>query len=135
MMPSTGYWCGCGRSTNRGRGSDTRRNVHEAEAETQDTSKPIVDTTNSEVDVVKLLQAYGMVNSDRSELRHRKVRQIDVNDISVQTSNFANDVHVIDLASKPVVLLGSTLSDDVDVLWESTEEIQPIHVCTASHTV
>ena len=135
--PSTGYWCGCGRSTNRGRGhvNDTRCNVHEAEAETQDISKPIADTTNSEVDVVKLLQAYGMVNSNSSGLRHRKVKQIDVDDISVQTSNFANDVHAIDLASKPVVLHGSALSDDVDVLWESTEDIQPIHICTASHTV
>ena len=64
-----------------------------------DTSKPIADTTNSEVDVVKLLQAYGMVNSNGSGLRHRKVKQIDINDISVQTSNFANDVHMIDLPS------------------------------------
>ena len=68
-------------------------------------------------------------------LRHRKVRQINVNDISVQTSNFANDVHAVDLASKPVVLHGSALIDDVDVLWESIENIQPIHVCTASHTM
>ena len=35
MRPSTGYWHGCGRSTNRGRGHDTRRNVHEAEAEAE----------------------------------------------------------------------------------------------------
>ena len=125
--PSTGYWHGCGRSTNRGRGCDTRRNVHEAE--TRDTSKPIADTTNSEVDVVKLLQACGMVSSEGSEFRHRKVRQIDIDDISVQTSNFANDVHTVDLASN---LHGSTLLDDVDVLWESTEHIQPIHICTAS---
>ena len=46
MRPSTGYLNGCGRSTNRGRSCDTRHNVHEAEAETQDTSKPIADTTN-----------------------------------------------------------------------------------------
>ena len=135
MRPSTRYWHGHGRNTNRGRGhvSDTRRTVHEAEV--RDTSKPIADTSNSEIDVVKLLHAYGMVNSDRSGLRHRKAKQIDIDDISVQTSSFANDVHTIDLASKPVVLHGSTLSDDVDVLWESTEDIQPIHICTASHTV
>ena len=135
--PSTGYWCRCGRNTNRGRGhiNDTRCNVYEAEAEARGTSKTIADTTNSEVDVVKLLQAYGMVNSDRSGLRHRKVEQVDVDDISVQTSNFANDIHMIDLASKPVVLHGSALSNDVNVLWESTEDIQPIHICTASHTV
>ena len=87
------------------------------------------------MDVIKLLQAYGMVNSDRSEVRHRKVKQIDIYDISVQTSNFANDVHVIDLASKPMVLHGSALSNDVNVLWESTEDIQPIHICIASHAV
>ena len=85
--------------------------------------------------MVKLLQAYGMTNSNGSKLRHRKVRQIDINDINMQKSNFANDVHTIDLASKPVVLHGSTLSDDVDILWESTEDIQPIHICTASHTI
>ena len=133
MRSSTGYWCGQGRSTNRGRSHDARHNIHEAEA--QDNSKPIGDTINSDVDVVKLLQAYGMTNSDGSELRHRKVRQIDIDDISVQTSNFANDVRAIDLASKPVVLHGSTLSDDVDVLWESTEDIQPIYGCTASCTI
>ena len=87
------------------------------------------------MDVVKLLQAYGMVNSDKSGLRHRKVKQIDVDDISMQTSNFANDVHVIDLASKLVVLHGSALSNDVNILWESAEDIQPIHICSASHTV
>ena len=82
MRSPTGYWCGRGRSNNRGRGRDQSRcNVHEAE--TQDTSKPIVDTTNSDVDVVKLLQAYGMVNSEGSELRHRKVKQTDVDYISV----------------------------------------------------
>ena len=85
--------------------------------------------------MVKLLQVYGMVNSDRSGLRHRKVKQIDIDDISVQTSNFANDVHMVDLASKPVILHGNALLDDVNVLWESTEDIQSIHVCTVSHTV
>ena len=76
-----------------------------------------------------------MTNSNGSKLRHRKVRQIDIDDINMQKSNFANDVHAIDLASKPVVLHGSALSDDVDILWESTEDIQPIHICTASHTI
>ena len=55
MRPSTGYWHGHGRNTNRGKSHDIRHNVHDAEA--QDTSKPIADTTNSDVDVVKLLQA------------------------------------------------------------------------------
>ena len=81
------------------------------------------------------MQAYGMVNSNGSGLRQRKVKQIDVDDISVQTSNFDNDVHAINLASKPVVLHGSALLGDVDLLWESTEDIQPVHICTAPHTV
>ena len=37
-----------------------------------DTSKPIADATNSEVDFVKLLQAYGMVPTEGSELKHRR---------------------------------------------------------------
>ena len=72
---ATGYWCGCGRSQSRSRSRDqSRRNIHEAEF-THDTSKHIIDSTNSEVNVVKLLQAYCMVNSEGSELRYRKVKQ------------------------------------------------------------
>ena len=59
MRPPTGSRHGHGRSTNIGNSCDARRNVHEAEA--QDFSKLIAGTTNLEVDVVKLLQAYGMV--------------------------------------------------------------------------
>ena len=43
----------------RGRGHGSKHAVYEAE--TTHTSKPIIDATNSEVDVIKLLQAYGMV--------------------------------------------------------------------------
>ena len=43
------------------------------EAETSDTSKPIVDSANSEVDVVELLQACGMVLTDGVELKRRKL--------------------------------------------------------------
>ena len=48
-----------------------------------DTSKPIVDATNSEVDVVKLLQAYGMVPTDGSELKHRKTKTVTTDEISI----------------------------------------------------
>ena len=49
-----GSWHGRGRGSNRSnRGHGSKRAVYEAE--TSDTSKPIVDATNSEVDVVKLL--------------------------------------------------------------------------------
>ena len=46
------------------------------EAETSDTLKPIVDATNSEVDVVKLLQAYGTVPTEGWELKHRRKKVI-----------------------------------------------------------
>ena len=61
-----GSWCSQGRGSNRNnRGRGSKCAVYEAEM--SDTSKPIVDTTNSEVDVVKLLQAYGMVPTEESE--------------------------------------------------------------------
>ena len=50
-----GSWHGRGRG---GRGHGSRHAVYEAETYT---SKPIVDSTNSEVDIIKLLQPYGMV--------------------------------------------------------------------------
>ena len=62
-------WHGRSRG-NRSRGHGSKLTVYEAE--TSDTSKPIVDATNSEVDVVKLLQAYGMVPTEGSELKHRR---------------------------------------------------------------
>ena len=66
-----GSWYGRGRGNNRSnRGHGSRHAVYEADM--SDTSKPIVDATNSEVDVVKLLQAYGMVPTEGSELKHRK---------------------------------------------------------------
>ena len=66
-----GSWRGRGRGSNRSnRGHVSKRAVYKAE--TSDTSKPIVDATNSEIDVVKLLQAYGMVPTEGSELKHRR---------------------------------------------------------------
>ena len=62
-----GSWHGRGGG---GRGCGSKHAVYEAK--TTDTSKPIVDNTNSKVDVVKLLQAYGMVPTEGSELKHRR---------------------------------------------------------------
>ena len=56
----------------RGTGSKGRGSRHAAyEAEINDTSKLIIDSTSSEVDVVKLLQAYGMEPTGGSELKHQ----------------------------------------------------------------
>ena len=62
-----GSWHSRGRG---GRGPGSKRAVYEAE--TTDTSKPIVDATNSDVDIVRLLQVYGMVPTEGSELKHRR---------------------------------------------------------------
>ena len=58
-----GSWHGRGRG---GKGHGFKHAVYEAE--TTDTSKPIVDATK--VDIVKLLQAHGMVPTEGSELKH-----------------------------------------------------------------
>ena len=62
-----GSWHSRGRG---GRGHGSKHAVYEAK--TIDTSKPIVDATNSKVDVVKLLQAHGMIPTEGSELEHRR---------------------------------------------------------------
>ena len=77
-----GSWHGRGRGNNKGRkGRGSKCVVYEAEM--SDTSKPIIDATNPEVDVVKLLQAYGMVPTDGSELKHRKVNKVATDKISL----------------------------------------------------
>ena len=74
-----GSWCSRGRG-NRSRGHGSKCVVYEGE--TSDTSKPIVDATNSEVDVVKLLQAYGMVPTEGSKLKHRR-KKVATDEISI----------------------------------------------------
>ena len=65
-----GSWHGRGRGNRNNRGHGSRHAVYEAE--TSDTLKLIVNATNFEVDVVKLLQVYGMVSTEGSELKHRR---------------------------------------------------------------
>ena len=77
-----GSWHGRGRGSNRSnRDHGSKCAVYEAE--TSDTSKPIIDATNSEVYVVKLLQAYGMVPTEGSELKHRRTKKVATDEISV----------------------------------------------------
>ena len=77
-----GSWCSRGRG---GRGHGSRHAVYETE--TTDSSKPIADATNSEVDIVKLLQAYGMVPTEGLELKHRrnKVATDEISIVPIQT--------------------------------------------------
>ena len=84
-MPSTlnsnrntrGSWCGRGRG---GRGCGSKRAVYETE--TTDTSKPIVDATNYDVNIIRLQHAYGMVPIEGSELKHRR-KKVATDEISV----------------------------------------------------
>ena len=67
--------------------------------------KPIIDATNSEVDVVKLLQAYGMVPTEGSELKHRRPKKVATDKISVVPIQTLGDIHTTDLSHKsPLVL-------------------------------
>ena len=85
-----GSWHGRGRSNRGGRGRGSKHAVYEAEM--SDTSKPIVDATNSKVDVVKLLQAYGMVPTEGSELKHRRVKKVATDEISVVPIQTFSDI-------------------------------------------
>ena len=93
-------WCGRGRGNRSNRGSGSRCAVYEAE--TSDTSKPTIDATNS-VDVVKLLQAYGMVPTEGSELKHRKIKKVATDEISVVPIQTLSDI-AFEPVLKPLVL-------------------------------
>ena len=41
----------------------------------------------------------------------------------------------VDFEPKPLVLHGSPIIDELFVLWEQTEEVQPINSCIADHTI
>ena len=91
--------------------------------------KPIVDATNSEVDVVKLLQAYGIVPIKGSELKHRR-KKVTADEISMMPIQTLGN-----LTMEPLVLQGSPLECNIDVQWETCEDIVPINLYVASHTV
>ena len=94
-----GSWHGRGRGNNRSNsGHGSKCAVYEAE--TSDTSKRIVDATNSEVDVVKLLQAYGIVPTEGLELKHRR-KKVATDEISVVPIQTLGN---LTFESKPLVL-------------------------------
>ena len=121
-----GSWHGRGRGS---RGHGSKGAVYEAE--TTDTSKPIVDATNSDVDIVRLLQAYGMVPTEGSELKHRR-KKVATDEITViQTLAFGDDFIFEPI---PLVLHGSPLECNIDVQWESSEDTVPINSYITNHT-
>ena len=120
-----GSWSGRGRG---GRGHGSRCTVYEAE--TSDTSKPTVDSTNSEADIIKLLQAYGMVSTEESELKHRR-KKVATDEICV-VQNLDND---LTSNFKPLVLHGSPDECNIDVQWETCEAILPITTSITDHAI
>ena len=62
-----------------------------------DTLKSAVDATNSEVDIVKLLQAYGMVSIEGSELKHRRPKKVATDKISLVPIQTLSDVCLLNL--------------------------------------
>ena len=101
------------------------------EAKASDTSKPIVDTTNSKVDVIKLLQAYGMVPTEGSELKHRRTKKVATDEICV-VQNLDND---FTYDSMPMVLHGSPVECNIDVQWETCDAILPISTHIDDHVI
>ena len=97
-----------------------------------DTSKPIVDATNCEVDVFKLLQAKGMVPTEGSELKHRR-KKVTTDEISIVPIQTFGDNFTFE--PTPLVLRGNPVECNIDVQWESCEAIVPINSYIASHTV
>ena len=100
------------------------------ETKTTNTSKPIVDATNSEVDVLRLLQVYGMVPTEGSELKHRR-KKVATDEISV-VQTLGDD---FTFEPKPLVLHGSLVEFNTDVQWETCDDILPISTYIAHHTI
>ena len=101
------------------------------EAETTDTSKPRVDTTNSEVDIIKLLQAYGMVPTDGSKLKQRRTKKAATDKICV-VWNLDND---FTFDPNPMVLHGNPVECNIDVQWETWDAVLPISMYTTDHVI
>ena len=120
-----GSWCNKGGG---GKGCGSKRAVYEAE--TTDTSKPVVDATNSEVDVIKLLQAYGMVPTEGSELKHRR-KKVATNEISI-IQTLGDD---FTFEPKPMVLHGSLVECNIGVQWETCGDILPISRCFTDYVI
>ena len=115
-----GSWHSRGRG---GRGCGSKCAVYEAI--TTDTSKPIVDASNSKLDVVKLLQAYGMVPTEGSELKHRR-KKVTTDEIRI-VQMLGDDCT---FEPKPLVLRGSPMECNVDYSGNCLMKILCQLICT-----
>ena len=64
------------------------------------------------------------------------MRKVTTDEISMVPIQTLSDIHTIEPVLKPLVLQGSPLECSIDdVQWESCEDISPINLYIASHTV
>ena len=83
------------------------------------------------MDVVKLLQAYGMVPTEGSELKHRR-KKATTDEISI-IQNLGDD---FTFEPKPLELHQSPVECNIDVQWElSNEDIMPINLYITTQSV
>ena len=84
---------------------------------------------------MKLLQAYGMIPTEGSELKHRKVKKVTTDEISIVPIQTLGDIYAVKPVTKPLVLRGSPLECNMDVQWETCEgeDILSINSCIASN--
>ena len=75
-----------------------------------------------------------MVPTEGSELKHRKIKKVANDEISVVPIQTLGNI-AFEPVLKPLVLRGSPLECSVDVQWESFEDISPINSYIVSHTV
>ena len=83
------------------------------------------------MDVVKLLQAHGMVPTEGSELKHRR-KKVATDEISI-IQTLGDD---FTFEPKPLVQCGSPVECNIDVQRESSnEDVMPINSYITTHTV
>ena len=123
---SRGSWHGQGRGTSS-RGHGFRCSINETEV--SDTSKPLDDSTKSEVDMVRLLQVYGTVPSKGTELKRRKQVIDESSTVNSLALEFTLPVPM------PLVLHGAPLEADIDVQWETCDTILPIQSCITKQLI
>ena len=71
-----------------------------------------------------------MVPTEGSELKHRR-KKVSTDEISI-IQTLGDD---FTFEPKPLVLHGSLVKCNVDVQWESSEDIVPINLYIANHTI
>ena len=75
-----------------------------------------------------------MVPTEGSELKYRKIKKVATDEISVVPIQTLGNI-AFEPVLKPLVLRGSPLECNIEVQWESCEDISPINSYIVSHSV